>query len=118
MDEETIKARVKARERVHAICDLIREELAGTPLRAVEQFLAPLREVIPPVKESPRKVTIEPMTDEEAKWFGNERMPYGEFKGMRIDDIALERLAWYADQKFQGQLRRYLASRRIKAERE
>jgi uncharacterized protein (DUF3820 family) len=58
------------------------------------------------------------MTDQEARLFGDTRMPFGEFKGIRIDDVELGRLEWYADQPFQKQLRRYLNSRRVLAEAE
>ena len=39
-------------------------------------------------------------------------MPYGEFCGAKIGDIAIERLCWYADQRFVDGLRRYLRSPR------
>ncbi len=81
-------------------------------------FWDEIRKALPMQPRPKSKRELSAMSDLEAKRFGNELMPYGEFIGMRIDDIALDRLAWYADQKFQTQLRRYLASKRIKAEEE
>ena len=57
------------------------------------------------------------MTDQEARAFGQqETMPFGEFAGMRVDEVPLDRLLWYADQSFTDDLRRYLESNRIKNE--
>lgn len=58
-----------------------------------------------------------PMTDDEARLFGRFPVPYGEFRGRPVDDVPMDRLDWYADQTFGDQLRRYLASRRIKNEK-
>ena len=63
-------------------------------------------------EEKPNK-----MTDQEAKAFGQqETMPFGEFAGMKVDDVPLDRLLWYADQTFTDDLRRYLESDRVKGE--
>lgn len=59
-----------------------------------------------------------PMCDKESRLFGQQTlMPFGEFAGMKIDDVPLGRLEWYADQTFMEGLRRYLQSDRVKQER-
>jgi hypothetical protein len=62
--------------------------------------------------------TAEPMSDVQARAFGKSFMPWGEYKGQAIDQVPLERLAYYADHDhgFVRQIRRYLASRRVRAE--
>ena len=65
---------------------------------------------------SSKRLEIQPMTDVEAARFGKQLMPYGEFAGKRVDDVPLERLAWYADQTFTDDLRRYLKSDRVQRE--
>ena len=59
---------------------------------------------------------LDKMTDLEARRFGNELIPFGEFQGKRIDEVPLDRLVWYADQTLTNDLRRYLASDRVKVE--
>jgi hypothetical protein len=74
------------------------------------------------VGEHAPKATSEPraldaMTDEEARLFEVRwTMPFGEYTGHKIKDVPLERLCWYADQRFNDALRRYLRSPRIRAE--
>jgi len=62
------------------------------------------------------EVKTRKMTNEEAKVFGNSRMPFGEYKGMRVDDVRSDWLVWLADQTFQEDLRRYLNSDRFRSE--
>lgn len=58
-----------------------------------------------------------PMTDKEARLFGQHTlMPFGEFSGRKVDEVPINRLEWYAEQDFVDQLRRYLASDRIRSE--
>ena len=57
------------------------------------------------------------MSDVEAKRFGREEMPFGEFAGAKtIANVPLDRLRWYADQDFIDRLRRYLRSDYVKRE--
>jgi len=60
-----------------------------------------------------KKQQEEIMTEQQARRFGMELIPFGEFAGSQVDDIPLERLQWYADQRFVDKLRLYLKSRRI-----
>ncbi|MFH1738368.1 MAG: hypothetical protein ABIH23_05125 [bacterium] len=120
MDEKLIKTRVDIRRSAVALVELILEEVRRIPdadgdTRGV--FWDEIRKVLPRISRQERvRLESEVMTDQEARVFGNERMPFGEFKGMRIDDIELSRLTWYADQTFQKQLRRYLKSSRLRSE--
>lgn len=45
------------------------------------------------------------MTDDESKRFGKQLIPYGVFRGKPIDSIPLDRLCWYADQRFTDEIR-------------
>ena len=56
------------------------------------------------------------MSKEESNLFGNQLMPYGEYRDKRVDEVPLDRLRWYADQTFVDDLRMYLESERIKSE--
>jgi hypothetical protein len=66
---------------------------------------------------SPAPAT-EPMSEEEAKAFGQTLIPYGQYKGDKVDSIDLRYLIWLADQtdEFRKELRRYIASKRTQRE--
>lgn len=70
-------------------------------------------------KEIARDVSLEPMTDEEAKRFGKETMTFGKHCGKQIDSVDLDYLSWLADNSRQTwrNLHRYLNSPRIRIER-
>ena len=72
----------------------------------------------PEYQSKPKKKEPGRMTDKEARLFGKERIPFGEFVGKQVDQIPLERLRWYSDQTFVDDLRRYLDSGRVKRESE
>lgn len=68
-----------------------------------------------PLDKDDRKPTPpKPMGDYEARHFGIERkMPYGEFRGVCVDEVPTDRLEWYIDaheanDMFMKELRRYL----------
>ena len=73
---------------------------------------------LPPPLEKKANPRDAKMTDAEAKRFGLQLIPFGEFMGMRVDDVPMERLQWYADQRWIDELRRYLKSDRIRGEAE
>lgn len=56
------------------------------------------------------------MTEAVARRFGHEIMPFGEYQGVAVDQVPLERLEWYGDQSFTDDLRRYLQSDRVTRE--
>jgi uncharacterized protein (DUF3820 family) len=74
----------------------------------------------PMSEEHERPVGLEPMTEDEAKCFGNSDMTFGHYAGRRIDDVPIEYLTWLTDQSrtFLQSIHRYLNSLRIKRERE
>ena len=74
------------------------------------------KHVPPPPKRAKAKLKDVKMTDAEAKRFGLQLIPFGEFMGMRVDDVPMERLVWYGDQRWIDELRRYLKSDRIRGE--
>jgi hypothetical protein len=51
------------------------------------------------------------MTNLEARRFGHELIPFGEFRGKRVDEVPLDRLRWYADQMSCGGTWRATGSR-------
>jgi hypothetical protein len=113
-----IQARIKARERAKIICELIIDEQKQfVDVVGLSQFWETIRGILPPKSEPPAKPqAVKPFTDVEATKFGKTPLPYGEFKGTPVDQTPLDRLEWYADQRFTDNLRRYLASRRIQTE--
>jgi uncharacterized protein (DUF3820 family) len=66
--------------------------------------------------EEEKKDDIKKMNDVQVARFENQLMPYGEFAGKSVKNVPLDRLQWYADQKFTDQLRLYLKSSKIKRE--
>ena len=48
------------------------------------------------------------MSPGEARSFEGEAMPFGEFAGTLVGEVPIDRLEWYADQRFIDELRRYL----------
>ena len=118
VDEQGVKDRVSARTAANAAASLVLEEADSLPTDVRSVFLDEFHRLVsgPPVELIP-VMCKPPMTDEEAKPFGiRTTMPYGEFKDRRVDDVPLDRLLWYADQRFTDELRRYLKSPRIQAE--
>ena len=110
---ERVAANVKAREAASEIIKLIDEEVAGYPDRAKEVLALALFEHIHPmlimhlIFKPDRNL---PMTVVQAKAFRRSSVPYGEFRSQSVDCVPLDRLRWYADQRFTDDLRRYLAS--------
>ena len=75
-----------------------------------------------PLPEKPAESNpFKPMTDEESIIFGEQLMPFGQFKGSRVDDATQNYLRYLVDDdsnsKFINQLGRYLASDRVKREK-
>jgi hypothetical protein len=112
--EENLKARLAAKE----IMEWASDEAFKHGDRLWEELARLVSLELPSKQELPRsRSPLQPMADIEAKRFGKQLMPYGEFSGWRVDNVPLERLAWYADQTFTDDLRRYLKSERVKLER-
>lgn len=118
MDQETIRARIDARKRASTVADLASDEAIQLPEAARVTFWGELWKLCgTPPRKAPQGPAIEPMTDRQARTFGAVAMPFGAHKGKRIDEIPLEYLGQITEPSpFIGQIRRYLASRRIQAE--
>jgi hypothetical protein len=59
--------------------------------------------------------TARPMTDEESRRFGGDRLKFGKYFNERYDEVPLDYLEWLVERN--EELRRYLTSRRIKEEK-
>lgn len=118
IDEDRIRRRVKAREVAGDVAcmavDMAKEEDSVFWEELGRLLLDSYIKL--PEKKIEELVPFKPMTIQQAKVFGNQLMPYGEFQGRRIDEVPLDRLQWYADQFFVDDLRRYLESRQIQKE--
>jgi hypothetical protein len=115
-NSSTIVANVIASKAAGAIVELIQETLLDIPAISINRFYEVIRKALPNPFGFMDAIQQKPFTDDEAKAFGRELMPYGEFKGKAVDQVPLDRLCWYADQQFQRGLNRYLSSPRIKSE--
>ena len=91
-------------------CPLGRRIIANRIVAFLSAWL-PLVETAPPP-------TATPMTDIEAKAYGDERMEFGHYAGTRIDEVPRSYLEWLADSSRTTavQLSRYLKSNRIRSE--
>lgn len=115
--EERIEHRVAASKSAKVIAELVIDEADALPEYFWEVLFKKLAQYVPVPEETVNKqLPFKPMTQQQAKLFGNQPMPYGQFQGKRIDEVPLDRLQWYADQSFTDDLRRYLTAERISGE--
>jgi hypothetical protein len=118
-DLGSIKKNIRLRrgaEEVHELAETICQE-GGWKDGEVQRFWEELGKLVAlhlPDRGSDSR--FREMAEDEAKRFGQEQMPFGEFAGMQVDQVPLERLQWYANQTFTDDLRRYLDSDRVKVE--
>jgi uncharacterized protein (DUF3820 family) len=110
-------------ETVKVLWDLIEQELAGADAQVLLTLLGRRLHARPEMaaegaKESPQRPATAPMTDPEARAFGQQVLSWGKHAGRTIDEVPLDYLVWLAGQEdeFRRELRRYLASPRIDAE--
>lgn len=69
----------------------------------------------PPVS-APKTI---PMSDQESKEFEKQKLTFGKFDGIRIREVPLDYLVWFADssdQEIKDKIRSYLKSPRIQIE--
>ncbi len=116
----SIEANKAAREAAGVVCQLILDEALSHRDTATASFygslLEHLRDIVP--EELWPSVKVErdkPMTDDEAKRFGLQPMPFGRHHfGKPIKDVPLDYLLWLeTEPDFRRQLNRYLRSRRM-----
>lgn len=115
---ESIEANIAARLAAEQIAELADGEAKNHGNRFWKELASIINAHVPfpAVRRNAKKAG--PMCDKESRVFGQQMlMPFGEFAGMKIDDVPLGRLEWYADQTFTDDLRRYLQSERVKRER-
>lgn len=116
---EEIKQRMAARMEARQIVELITTTHGAYRAHEQEAFTTALRNELNLVLASAEaKVDVEPMSDEVARRFGNNTMGFGKYVGQRIDEIPIDYLLWFVEQKdtFKQELRRYIKSRRVQAE--
>ena len=120
MNNAMIQRRADAREQARTAAGLVVEEAGRIPADARAAFWEELQKMLifpQPLATAPARPAVEPMTDRQARTFGLSLMPFGEFRGDKIDDVPLDRLEYYAEPTpFVRMLRKYLASRRIQDE--
>lgn len=119
MDAMRILKRKAAREEAHILRDMICEEIEKHADYCADVFFHVLQEIFP--KEEVIRKEIEPMSESEARDFGRQIMPNGEFEGYRVDDVPLSRLLLLTDRKrptavFYANLERYVLSQRFQRE--
>ena len=118
--QANVRARGAAEEAMEFACD-VEAEWKGSHRLFEVRFWSELLKLVEKKfyrgdRPKETKDTAAKMTDLEARRFGNELIPFGEFRGKRIGEVPLDRLCWYADTVFVDDLRKYLASDRVKVE--
>ena len=108
----------KGRELAESLAEIVRTETLGLTEKAQDRFWEVLQALLFGKKAG--HSTIEPMTDREARMFGEEEMEFGKYKGKYIDEIPLPYLEWLANEQRinSKKIKRYLESKRIKQEQE
>lgn len=122
MNEERLAARAEGRKDGQLLLELCKEAAArlrpllgqyGADVAFWEEIrdYALTQAPMPPQKPVVRRAT--PMSDEQAREFEKEEVPFGRFAHMRVGSAnpeVLPYLRWLADQTFIDDLRRYLAN--------
>ncbi len=107
-------------ETAETLAALIEEAIAGCDECGARIILNRLRRIVPsethPEQKDPASPT--PLTDEQAKAFGQTLMPFGRHANEPYDSVPLDYLIWLADVQLAGyrQLHAYLHSPRISRE--
>ena len=125
MNEELVKAKVAARKAAADVVSLGIDEEArvitecsngnvGVVSYAFWEWIrdAALERVPLPVTE-PKVMRAKPMTDEQARRFEKENIPFGQHANTRVGSVPLQYLRWLADQPFIDELRAYLANETV-----
>lgn len=116
--EKRIDFKKRGREAAKQLVDLIHEDTVDQGSFYQEGFWEELIHRFSDFIAKPVKQEVEPMSEMQAQEFGKTTMTYGKHQGKRIDDIEISYLEWLSTgNEFQRDLRRYLASKRIRRER-
>lgn len=117
--DEQIRDRVTARQTAAEIIGLANDAAETMTEDQQLAFWTAIREVALTVarlpEQKPQLVKARPMTDEQAREFEKEEIPFGRNCGVRVGDMVvdIDYLHWLADQTFIDDLRRYLANETI-----
>ena len=116
MDSAKIQENMRQREIAEYVYEFIRETFEAENFKDPARFAKLLIDVI--TEKHLRTPDVNPgvMPVDQAKEFEKKSMPFGEFVNVKIKDVPLDRLKWYADQRFIDDLRAYLKSRIIQLE--
>ena len=103
-----------------SLADLIRGALDDESEIGKRIILNRIASELPPQKPEATLNIVPAMTDQEARTYGSESLPFGKRAGEPIDSVPLSYLVWLADESRQTwrRLHAYLNSPRIKAERD
>lgn len=116
MNDDTIKRRVSARDQARLVSGLVVEDAGRIHADAQGAFWEELRRLLPRAFAPPvvKPAGGEPFNDDQARVFGNTKMPWGKYAGTRVDEVPLDYLEKLCDpQPFVKSLKRYVASQRI-----
>jgi hypothetical protein len=122
VNDERLKSRVEGRKAAKAVLHLASEEAmrianGGADVEAWKAFWEEIRTdavehcPLPPVEH--KVLLARPLTDEQAREFEKQEVPFGQHARQRVADVPLGYLRWLADQIFIDQLRAYLANETI-----
>lgn len=123
---QRIAARIEGRKLCETIFDMVAEEAralqAAHGRAASESFWENFRTAFEghfPASATPAD-EHNPMSDVQARAFGERAIPFGQHKGRRVDEVPMDYLCWLADspEDFKGELRRYLRSNRLQREQD
>lgn len=109
---ETLRARIAGSKLAAEALEM----LAGEEPAYHQGFYRTIVKALPPEHRPKPVTTLRPMSDQESRAFGNTLVPFGQHQGARYDQIDLNYLDWIVQKN--EELRRYVASRRVRTEDE
>ena len=113
MNDTAMKSRINSRREAEAAWDLLIDarDAASDPAaywNRIRELVLVNPDLLPPSPEPP-----EPMSDADARVFGQADMPFGKYANFPIKSIDLQYLCWLVEQEdapIKAQIRRYLKS--------
>lgn len=106
IDSSALKSRCEARKAAEAVLELLTELVAGNS----EHYWKIIREFAQKQVPSTVGVEVSPMSDKEARLFGETLMPYGKYSRVAVESVPVQYLDWLVGEKddFKDQLKRYV----------
>lgn len=117
MDAAKIKENIRQREICDYVYEFIRDTIIEENFDDPKRFAQLLIDLIA-FKHLDQAGAKGAMTVDEAREFEKQSMPFGEYVTQPIINVPLDRLQWYADQRFVDDLWSYLKSRIVQQELE